>query len=65
MCLVNDDHFLSGTNDGALSLWHISKKKPLFTAYKAHQDEKMNTTWITAVAALHNTDLIASGMISF
>ena len=61
LCLVNDDHVLSGSNDGALSLWHVSKKKPLYTAYKAHRNDDNSSTWISSVAALHNTDLIASG----
>ena len=42
------------------------KKKPLYTLRNAHHREGMETptsdeNWITAVTALHNTDLIASG----
>jgi ribosomal RNA-processing protein 9 len=39
----------------------VSKKKPLYTAYKAHHNDSKSSTWISSVAALHNTDLIASG----
>jgi ribosomal RNA-processing protein 9 len=53
---------LSGSNDGSLALWHVSKKKPLNVKQKAHCDEaSKQPTWIASVAALHNTDLIASG----
>jgi len=53
----------------SLSLWGAMKKKPLFTLKNAHgsRDENENGSqsleenWITAVAALHNTDLLASG----
>ena len=52
----------------SLSLWSVLKKKPLFTLRNAHHKEGTGTSssseenWITAVAALHNTDLLASGM---
>ena len=42
------------------------KKKPLFTLKNAHHREDSDASlaeenWITAVTALHNTDLIVSG----
>ena len=51
----------------SLSLWAITKKKPLCTVGKAHQvadKSKAGTpqeSWITSVATIRNTDLIASG----
>ena len=51
----------------SLSLWAVTKKKPLCTVSKAHQpdDESYAGTpresWITSVATVRNTDLIASG----
>ena len=53
-------------NFSSLSLWSVMKKKPLLTLKNAHHregSELMSTeeNWITAVTALHNTDLIASG----
>ncbi|CAB4025935.1 U3 small nucleolar RNA-interacting 2, partial [Paramuricea clavata] len=51
----------------SLSLWAVTKKKPLCTVSKAHQrdDESYADTpresWITSVATVRNTDLIASG----
>lgn len=58
VALINDDHFISGSNDGSIALWHVSKKKPLFSLKKAHES---SSNWICSVAALHNTDLLASG----
>ena len=44
------------------------KKKPITVVKNAHQQSTLTHTngvaeenWITAVAALHNTDLVASG----
>jgi hypothetical protein len=55
----------------SLSLWAVTKKKPLCTV-KAHQaadESKAGTpreSWITSVASVRNTDLIASGkMVHF
>lgn len=46
-----------------LSLWGSQKKKPLCSIPAAHGKEDSNhqANWVTAVAALANTDLIASG----
>uniref|UniRef100_A0A7E4VBC5 WD_REPEATS_REGION domain-containing protein n=1 Tax=Panagrellus redivivus TaxID=6233 RepID=A0A7E4VBC5_PANRE len=61
--LIDDDHFVSGSADGSVSIWGAQRKKPLTVVRQAHG---RNTTthepnWITAVAAAHNTDLVASG----
>lgn len=62
--MINEENFISGSNDGALALWHISKKKPLFVVNKSHFIENnTNSNWISSVAAFHNTDLLASGSI--
>lgn len=53
--MLNEEHFVSGSNDGHLAVWHINKKKPLLTVKNAHNG------WICSLAALKNTDLIASG----
>lgn len=54
-----------------LSLWGAMKKKPLVTVRDAHgsvgsevsgsRPHVEEENWITAVAALHNSDLLASG----
>ncbi|XP_028401907.1 U3 small nucleolar RNA-interacting protein 2-like [Dendronephthya gigantea] len=64
--MINEKSFVSGSDDGSLSLWAITKKKPLCTVSKAHQPTADNIdapreSWITSLATVRNTDLIASG----
>jgi ribosomal RNA-processing protein 9 len=64
-CLVNEETFFSGSNDGTLGIWSIAKKKPIFSIKNAHKNHITNgynsCGWITSVAAYHNSDLLASG----
>ena len=57
----------SSVSFSSLSLWSVMKKKPLLTYKNAHHSEgselSVEENWITAVTALHNTDLIASGKV--
>ncbi|XP_067640850.1 U3 small nucleolar RNA-interacting protein 2 [Eurosta solidaginis] len=59
---INDENFVSGGEDGSLCLWSALKKKPLCTETLAH-GKQINgvANWITAVACVVNTDLLASG----
>lgn len=51
---------ISGSDDGSICIWSIMKKKPIVIIRDAHTtDGKSN--WISAVAALSNTDLVATG----
>lgn len=65
--MINDDHFVSGSQDGTIAIWNVVKKKPLVTVkHKIQEDQPSSGSgdspnWVTAVAALPNTDLIASG----
>uniref|UniRef100_A0A8C9S0V3 U3 small nucleolar RNA-interacting protein 2 n=1 Tax=Scleropages formosus TaxID=113540 RepID=A0A8C9S0V3_SCLFO len=63
--LINEEHMISGADDGSLALWSVNKKKPLCTVKRAHGchgDEGLEQPyWISAVTALHNTDAVASG----
>ncbi|NXT77007.1 U3IP2 protein, partial [Zapornia atra] len=63
--LINEEHMVSGADDGSVALWGLSKKKPLALARQAHgmQDAQglQQPYWISAVAALRNTDLLATG----
>ena len=77
--MINEESFVSGSNDGTLALWSIMKKKPVFAVRHAHgigsssngvdhsqnghdtSSDQAPTGWVTAVAAYHNTDLVASG----
>ncbi|KAM6126485.1 U3 small nucleolar RNA-interacting protein 2 [Phoenicopterus ruber ruber] len=63
--LINEEHMVSGADDGSLALWGLTKKKPLALAREAHgmQDAQglQQPYWISAVAALRNSDLLATG----
>ncbi|NXL44747.1 U3IP2 protein, partial [Podilymbus podiceps] len=63
--LINEEHMVSGADDGSLALWGLTKKKPLALAQQAHgmQDAQglQQPYWISAVAALRNSDLLATG----
>lgn len=63
--LINEEHMVSGADDGSVALWGVTKKKPLALARQAHgmQDAQglQQPYWITAVAALRNSDLLATG----
>jgi len=63
--MVNEDHFVSCGDDGTLSLWGSMKKKPLCSVAAAHgvSSENNQPNWISAVAALQNSDLVASGSL--
>ncbi|WVW78172.1 hypothetical protein I302_100123 [Kwoniella bestiolae CBS 10118] len=68
--MLDDQHFVSGGDSGSISLWHIGKKKPIFTQALAHglsdlvdsDDHSISgPRWITALAGLRGTNLFASG----
>ena len=68
--LSSNKHLISSSvSFSSLSLWSVMKKKPLLTYKNAHHSEgselSVEENWITAVTALHNTDLIASGNSCF
>lgn len=60
---VNDQQFVSCDEDGTLSLWSVLKKVPTHTIPVAHGYDSTSSepNWITSVACLTNSDLIASG----
>ncbi|XP_056644875.1 U3 small nucleolar RNA-interacting protein 2 [Diorhabda sublineata] len=61
--LINEDTFVSGGDDGQICIWSMTRKKPLCVINNAHgvDTNTKQPFWISAIAALHNTDLIASG----
>jgi ribosomal RNA-processing protein 9 len=61
VAVVNEQRFVSGGDDGAVSLWHITKKRPVAVAEHAHGSGTGCDAWISSVAAARNTDLAASG----
>ncbi|KAE8298467.1 U3 small nucleolar RNA-interacting protein 2 RRP9-like protein [Larimichthys crocea] len=63
--LINEEHMITGADDGSVSLWSVNKKKPLSTvkqAHGCHGDEGLEQPhWVASVAALQNSDTVASG----
>lgn len=54
--MINEKMYFSGSENGSLSLWSMHKKKPTFVFKEAHSGK-----WITSVASLKSTDLVATG----
>ncbi|XP_053699328.1 U3 small nucleolar RNA-interacting protein 2 [Sabethes cyaneus] len=60
--LIGDEHFLTCGTDGSVSVWSSGKKRPLHTVPLAHgQSSNGEANWISSIATLLNTDVIASG----
>ncbi|XP_037535279.1 U3 small nucleolar RNA-interacting protein 2 isoform X2 [Nematolebias whitei] len=63
--LINEEHMITGADDGSLCLWSVNKKKPLCTvkqAHGCHGDSGLEQPhWVASVAALQNSDTVASG----
>lgn len=59
---LNDENFVSCGDDGSLCLWSALKKKPLCAEAATHGMQANGVpNWITALACVVNTDLIATG----
>ncbi|GMF31137.1 unnamed protein product [Phytophthora fragariaefolia] len=54
--MVTDEFYVTGGDDGSLSLWFNGRKKPVCVIPNAHGGK-----WISSVAVMPRTDLIASG----
>ncbi|KAM6300767.1 U3 small nucleolar RNA-interacting protein 2 [Aegotheles albertisi] len=63
--LINEEHMVSGADDGSIALWGLTKKKPLALARQAHGLQEaqglQQPFWVSSVAALRNSDLLATG----
>ncbi|XP_063147996.1 U3 small nucleolar RNA-interacting protein 2 isoform X2 [Candoia aspera] len=63
--LINEEHMVSGADDGSVALWGLSRKKPLTIAKQAHgfhgTQGLEQPFWISSVAGLLNSDVIATG----
>ncbi|XP_056324273.1 U3 small nucleolar RNA-interacting protein 2 isoform X1 [Danio aesculapii] len=63
--LINEEHMVTGGDDGAVSIWTVNKKKPLSSVKQAHGVHGAagleQPYWVSSVAALHNSDTVASG----
>jgi ribosomal RNA-processing protein 9 len=59
---INEEVFLSCTDSGSLNVWNVGKKKPIAEHKLAHgKSSTGDANWISSIATLVNTDLIASG----
>lgn len=59
---VNEEVFLSCSDNGSLNVWNVGKKKPIAEYKLAHgKSSTGEANWISSIATLVNTDLIASG----
>lgn len=68
VAMIDDSHFLSGGDSGAISLWSLGKKKPIFTRAVTHgfqpatsEHAPLTPRWITSLACLPYGDVFASG----
>ncbi|EDV25155.1 uncharacterized protein TRIADDRAFT_26083 [Trichoplax adhaerens] len=66
LCMLNEDNYLSGTDDGSLITWNIHKKRPTFTRDNAHGSNPQRNlptddSWIISVASVPYSDLAISG----
>lgn len=63
--LINERTFVTYGQDGYLALWTTLKKRPHFVVKAAHGYQNNGLpNWLTAVATLINTDIMASGSMN-
>uniref|UniRef100_H2YCW4 Uncharacterized protein n=1 Tax=Ciona savignyi TaxID=51511 RepID=H2YCW4_CIOSA len=59
---INEEQMISGSDDGSIALWGMMKKRPLVLIKNAHTlKDSSREVWITSVASLRNSDLVATG----
>lgn len=60
---IDTAHFVTGDDNGCISIWGTLRKKPFCNVNNAHGTNKNNgqPNWVCAVGALENSDLIVSG----
>lgn len=55
--MVDDLHFITGSDNGSLSLWSIAKKKPLFIQHIAHGlEDKLTSEQVSGEANLKDRE---------
>ncbi|XP_063072461.1 U3 small nucleolar RNA-interacting protein 2 isoform X2 [Engraulis encrasicolus] len=63
--LINEEHMVTGGDDGSVAVWTVNKKKPLTTVKMAHgkrgEPGLEQPCWVSSVAAMVNSDTVASG----
>jgi len=59
---VNEETFISCSDNGSLCVWNVGKKKAIGERKLTHGKSATGVAnWISAIATLINTDLVASG----
>ncbi|KAF8874848.1 WD40-repeat-containing domain protein [Infundibulicybe gibba] len=70
VAMIDETTFVTGGDSGSLCLWMTTKKKPVFTQALSHGFNEVHSEteglirtprWITAVASLRYSDVLASG----
>ncbi|KAJ3258497.1 pre-rRNA processing protein [Boothiomyces macroporosus] len=74
VAMIDEEHFVSGSDSGAISLWSINRKKPIYTKLKCHGVgspvrvneeesvvEEAECPWIVSLAAVPYSDMFVSG----
>ena len=61
--MIDEVHFAAGGQDGRLTMWHTSKKRPCDIIECAHGMEISGGSprWISSLGVLESTDIVASG----
>ena len=61
--LLNEEHWVTGGEDGHLAVWGIHKKKPLCVVQHSHGLDPANSQphWVSALATRYNTDTVVTG----
>eukprot|EP00048_Salpingoeca_helianthica_P023995 m.28934 g.28934 ORF g.28934 m.28934 type:complete len:467 (+) comp9121_c1_seq2:2757-4157(+) len=57
LAMITESNFVTGSDDGSISLWDVAKKKPVCSFRNAHGPDG----WITALAAIPFADIVVSG----
>ena len=55
--MLNEELFVTGSQDNSVCVWHINKKKPIATQRPVHSPG----SWICSIAAMRNTECFWTG----
>ncbi|CAG8616876.1 2772_t:CDS:10 [Paraglomus brasilianum] len=70
VAMIDEDNFLTGSDNGTISLWNVNKKKPVYSYPLSHGSVETfcsgslkidNPRWIISLATLRYSNLFASG----
>ena len=53
---MNKYYFVTGSEDGEIAVWNVSKKKPRIVNNNLHKKG-----WISCLASIYNGDILISG----